>query len=126
MQSKNTMLIPTPKEPLFFKPIRERIKTSQNSKNKSGFNYTMQIDTQSTKSHLIELINKIPTQPGYLILFASNDNITFKPIKKYYSNENLRILFFENSSKLYLCQNLINIITLNNYKSLKFQIYERK
>ena len=126
MQPKNKILVPTQNETLLFIPIRKRIKTSTNSKNKSGYNYTMQIDTKSTKSSLLSLINKIPTQPGYLILFASKDNINFKPIKKFHSNYNLRQQFFQNSSILTTYNYLINTITLNDYKSIKIQLYKPK
>ena len=125
-KSNLMILIPSQNETLLFTPIRKRIKSSPNSKNKSGYNYTMQIDSKSTKSTLISLINKIPTQPGYLILFASKDNITFKPIKKYHSNYNLRLLFFQNSNILTTYNYLINNITLNNYKSIKIQLYKPK
>jgi hypothetical protein len=126
MQLKNNILVPTQNETLLFTPIRKRIKTSPNSINKSGYNFTMQIDTKSTKSKLITLINKIPTQPGYLILFASKDNITFIPIKKFHSDYNLRQLFFQNSSILSTYNYLIYTITLNNYKSIKIQHYKSK
>jgi hypothetical protein len=126
MQPKNKILVPTQNETLLFIPIRKRIKTSPNSKNKSGYNHTMQIDTKSTKSTLLSLINKIPTQPGYLILFASKDNINFKPIKKFHSNYNLRQQFFQNSSILTTYNYLINTITLNDYKSIKIQLYKPK
>jgi len=126
MQLKNNILIPAQNETLLFTPIRKRIKSSPNSKNKTGYNYTMQIDSKSTKSTLLSLINKIPTQPGYLILFASKDNITFKPIKKFHSNYNLRQQFFQNSSILTIYNYLINTITLNNYKSIKIQLYKPK
>lgn len=120
------ILIPSQNETLLFTPIRKRIKTSPNSKNKSGYNYTMQIDTKLTKSNLLTLINKIPNQPGYLILFASKDNINFKPIKKFHSNYNLRQQFFQNSNILTIYNYLINTITLNNYKSIKIQHYKSK
>ena len=120
------ILIPSQNETLLFTPIRKRIKSSPNSKNKSGYNYTMQIDSKSTKSTLLSLIKKIPTQPGYLILFASNDNFNFKPIKKFHSNYNLRQQFFQNSSILTIYNYLINTITLNNYKSIKIQLYKPK
>ena len=126
MQPKNKILVPTQNETLLFIPIRKRIKTSTNSKNKSGYNHTMQIDTKSTKSTLLSLINKIPNQPGYLILFASKDNINFKPIKKFHSNYNLRQQFFQNSSILTTYNYLINTITLNDYKSIKIQLYKPK
>lgn len=126
MQPKNKILVPTQNETLLFIPIRKRIKTSLNSKNKSGYNHTMQIDTKLTKSNLLTLINKIPNHPGYLILFVSKDNITFIPIKKIQSNYNLRQLFFQNSSILSIYNYLINTITLNNYKSIKIQHYKSK
>ena len=120
------ILIPSQNETLLFTPIRKRIKSSPNSKNKSGYNYTIQIDSKLTKSNLLTLINKIPNQPGYLILFASKDNIIFKPIKKYHSNYNLRLLFFQNSSILTTYNYLINNIAINNYKSIKIQLYNSK
>jgi hypothetical protein len=120
------ILIPSQNETLLFTPICKRIKTSPNSKNKSGYNYTMQIDSKLTKSNLLTLINKIPNQPGYLILFASKDNINFKPIKKFHSNYNLRQQFFQNSNILTIYNYLINTITLNNYKSIKIQLYKPK
>ena len=120
------ILIPSQNETLLFTPIRKRIKSSPNSKNKTGYNYSMQIDTKLTKSYLLTLINKIPNQPGYLILFASKDNITFKSIKKFHSNYNLRQQFFQNSNILSTYNYLINTITLNNYKSIKIQHYKSK
>ena len=120
------ILIPSQNETLLFTPIRKRIKSSPNSKNKTGYNYSMQIDTKLTKSYLLTLINKIPNQPGYLILFASKDNINFKPIKKFHSNYNLRQQFFQNSNILSTYNYLINTITFNNYKSIKIQHYKSK
>ena len=120
------ILIPSQNETLLFTPIRKRIKSSPNSKNKTGYNYSMQIDTKLTKSYLLTLINKIPNQPGYLILFASKDNITFKPIKKIHSNYNLRQQFYQNSNILSTYNYLINTITFNNYKSIKIQHYKSK
>lgn len=124
MQLKNNILIPAQNETLLFIPIRKRIKSTPNLNNKTGYNYSMQIDSKSTKSILLSLINKIPSQPGYLILFASKDNINFKPIKKFHSNYNLRQQFIQNSSILTTYNYLINNITLNNYKSIKIQLYK--
>ena len=112
-KSNLMILIPSQNETLLFTPIRKRIKSSPNSKNKTGYNYSMQIDTKLTKSHLLTLINKIPNQPGYLILFASKDNINFNPIKKFHSNYNLRQQFFQNSNILSTYNYLINTITFN-------------
>lgn len=119
MKNSKTLLIANTSNSLTFSLSKKRIKTTSNLKNKSGFNYSMQLDFLKTKNEFKNLTNKLPQKSGYLLLLASNDSKKFKTIKVFKSNFNLKEDFFENLTFSETFTYYINLLQTNNYTSIQ-------
>lgn len=122
MTNFKKVLVPISNECLTFNLIKKRFQTTSNPKNKSGFNYSMQLDSQSTKLLLKSIINKLPNKESTLIILASENSINFKTIKIISSTTNLKSKFYNQQNFIETYNYYYNLLINNNYTSIKFQL----
>ena len=119
MKNTKTLLIANSSLNLTFNLSKKRIKTTTNLKNKSGFNYSMDLDYKKTRENFKFLTQKLPQKSGYLILSASIDSKNYKTIKLYKSTSNLKDAFFENLTFSEIFTYYINMLQTSNYTSIQ-------
>lgn len=122
MKTTKTVLKVNESLPLTFTLSKKRMKTTSNLKNKSGFNYSMDLDLKQTKENFKNLTQKLPQKSGYLILLASIDSKNFKTIKLIKSSSNLKDAFFENLTFSQTFTYYLNMLLTNNYSSIKLLV----
>jgi hypothetical protein len=122
MKTTKTVLKVNESLPLTFTLSKKRMKTTSNLKNKSGFNYSMDLDLKQTKENFKTLTQKLPQKSGYLILLASIDSKNFKTIKLIKSSSNLKDAFFENLTFSQTFTYYLNMLQTNNYSSIKLLV----
>jgi hypothetical protein len=122
MKTTKTVLKVNESLPLTFTLSKKRMKTTSNLKNKSGFNYSMDLDLKQTKENFKNLTQKLPQKSGYLILLASIDSKNFKTIKLIKSSSNLKDAFFENLTFSQTFTYYLNMLQTNNYSSIKLLV----
>jgi hypothetical protein len=121
METKK-VLIPNESLPLTFNLSKKRIKTTSNLKNKSGFNYSMDVDLKKTKENFKNFTQKLPQKSGYLILLASIDSKNYKTIKLIKSSYNLKDAFFENLTFSQTFTYYLSMLQTNQYTSIKLLV----
>jgi hypothetical protein len=114
------LLIANSSSPLTFSLSKKRVKTTPNLKNKSGFNYFMDLDYKKSKENFKVLTQNLPQKSGYLLLLASIDSKNYKTIKLYKSSFNLKDAFFENLTFSELFTSYLELLQSNNYASIQF------
>jgi hypothetical protein len=119
MKNTKTLLIANVSNSLTFNLSKKRIKTTSNLKNKSGFNYSMELDLLKSKNEFKNLTQQLPQKSGYLLLLASSDSKNFKTIKLFKSSFNLKEAFFENLTFSEIFTYYINMLQTSNYTSIQ-------
>jgi hypothetical protein len=119
MKNTKTLLIANVSNSLTFNLSKKRIKTTSNLKNKSGFNYSMELDLLKSKNEFKNLTQQLPQKSGYLLLLASSDSKNFKTIKVFKSSFNLKEAFFENLTFSEIFTYYINMLQTSNYTSIQ-------
>ena len=121
MKSTKTLLIANTSNSLTFNLSKKRIKTTPNLKNKSGFNYSMNLDLKKSREEFKILTQNLPQKSGYLILLASKDSKKFNTIKLIKSASNLKEEFFKNLTFSEIFTYYLEMLQTNNYSSIQFQ-----
>ena len=121
MKSTKTLLIANTSNSLPFNLSKKRIKTTPNLKNKSGFNYSMNLDLKKSREEFKILTQNLPQKSGYLILLASKDSKKFNTIKLIKSASNLKEEFFKNLTFSEIFTYYLEMLQTNNYSSIQFQ-----
>jgi hypothetical protein len=119
MKNTKTLLIANVSNSLTFNLSKKRIKTTSNLKNKSGFNYSMELDLLKSKNEFKNMTQQLPQKSGYLLLLASSDSKNFKTIKLFKSSFNLKEAFFENLTFSEIFTYYINMLQTSNYTSIQ-------
>jgi hypothetical protein len=120
MKDCKKLVIAHSSSPLTFSLSKKRVKTTTNLKNKSGFNYSMDLDYKKSRENFKLLTQNLPQKSGYLLLLASNDSKHFKTIKLIKSSFNLKETFFENLTFSEMFTYYLELLQTNHYTSIQF------
>lgn len=122
MKNLKKVLVPISNHCLTFNLIKKRFPTTPSPKNKSGYNYSMQLDSKATKLLLKSIIKELPNREGTLIILASQNSIDYKTIKIISSPTNLKSNFCKEQNFLETYNFYYDLLINNKYTSLKFQL----
>lgn len=122
MQNVKPLLRSIPNHYQIFNPIKKRVPSSVNPKNKTGFNYSSHIDNKASRLKLKALFNNFPNNNSSIIISGSLDSKTFTIFKIInssiqFKNQNKNQSTFSETFNEFLVK-----MAEKNYKYIKFQI----